>query len=141
MIYLAQVQKNEFLDQMQLRLLARQESETTWAIDAEDTVNPIILLGKSILLSEKSLVIVRLSATGEVENIEDATNWVIDLVKTYLTQGITPNWVDQEAKRAEEWRQYLTLENQDLARRSQELEARREQIEALEETLKREKED
>ncbi len=141
MIYLAQVQKNEFLDQLQLRLLARQESETTWAIDAEDAVNPIILLGKSMTLSEKSLVIVRLSPTGEVENIEDATNWVIDLVKTYLSQGITPLWVEQEATRAEEWRQYLTLQNQDLARRSQELEARREQIEALEETLKRDKEE
>jgi hypothetical protein len=45
--------------------------------------------------------------------------------------------LQQEVERAEEWRQSLTLQNQDLARRTLELEARREQIQALEESLKR----
>jgi len=136
MLYLAQVHKNKFLDQYQLRLLARQEADSFWAIIPEEA---FILLGKGISITEKLLVLVELSSTGDVERLEDATNWVMDLVQTYLTTGITPQFLHQEAERAEQWRQSLTLQNQELARRSLELEARREQIQALEESLKRDK--
>lgn len=136
MLYLAQVHKNEFLEQYQLRLLARQEAENMWAAIPEEA---FILLGKGNSLAEKLLVLVELSPTGDIEKLEDACNWVMGLVKTYLSTGITPDFLNKEAERAEQWRQNLTLQNQDLARRSLELEARREQIQALEETLKREK--
>ncbi|GAB1538675.1 hypothetical protein NUACC21_13380 [Scytonema sp. NUACC21] len=136
MLYLAQVHKNDFLDQLQLRLLARQEAESMWALIPEEA---FILLGKGNTLTEKLLVLVELSPTGDIESLEEATNWVLDLVQTYLATGITPDFLQQEAERAEQWRQNLTLQNQDLARRSLELEARREQIQALEESLKREK--
>ncbi len=136
MLYLAQVRKNEFLDQHQLRLLARQEAENFWVIIPEEA---FILLGKGNTMSEKLLVLVELSSTGDIERLEDATNWVLHLIENYLTTGITPEFLQQEAERAEHWRQSLTLQNQDLARRSLELEARREQIQALEETLKRDK--
>jgi hypothetical protein len=136
MLYLAQVQKNEFLDQYQLHLLARQEAENFWAIIPEEA---FILLGKGNSMSEKLLVLVELSPTGEIEKLEDACNWVLNLVQTYLSSGMTPEFLQQEAERAEQWRQSLTLQNQDLARRSLELEARREQIQALEESLKRER--
>lgn len=36
MLYLAQVRKNDFLDQHQLRLLARQEADNLWAIIPEE---------------------------------------------------------------------------------------------------------
>ncbi|MBD2435267.1 hypothetical protein [Nostoc sp. FACHB-110] len=136
MLYLAQVHKNEFLDQYQLRLLARQEAENLWAIIPEEA---FILLGKGNTMSEKLLVLVELSPTGDIEKIEDASNWVLHLVQTYLSVGMTPELLQEEAERAEQWRQSLTLQNQDLARRSLELEARREQIQALEESLKRER--
>ncbi|KAB8314046.1 hypothetical protein SD81_039195 [Tolypothrix campylonemoides VB511288] len=135
MLYLAQIHKNDFLDQLQLRLLAREEAENMWVIIPEEA---FILLGKSNTLTEK-LVLVELSPTGDIERLEDATNWVLNLVKAYLTTGITPEFLQEEADRAEQWRQNLTLQNQDLARRSLELEARREQIQALEESLKRDK--
>lgn len=135
MLYLAQVHKNEFLEQYQLRLLARQEADNLWAIIPEEA---FILLGKGNVMSEKLLVLVELSATGDIKKIEDATNWVLNLVQAYLTTGLTPEFLQQEAERAENWRQCLTLQNQDLARRSLELEARREQIQSLEETIKRE---
>ncbi|MEH1835780.1 MAG: hypothetical protein V7L29_27935 [Nostoc sp.] len=138
MLYLAQVGKNDFLDQHQLRLLARQEADNLWAIISEETP---ILLGKGKIMSENLLVLVELSPTGDIEKLEDATNWVLHLIQSYLTIGITPEFLQQEAERAEHWRQSLTLQNQDIARRSLELEARREQIQALEETLKREKND
>ncbi|MBD2449148.1 hypothetical protein H6G76_18710 [Nostoc sp. FACHB-152] len=136
MLYLAQVQKNEFLDQYQLHLLARQEAENLWAIIPEEA---FILLGKGNSMSEKLLVLVELSPTGEITKLDDACNWVLNLVQTYLSSGMTPEFLQQEAERAEQWRQSLTLQNQDLARRSLELEARREQIQALEESLKRER--
>lgn len=136
MRYLAQIHKNEFLDQYQLRLLARQEVDCLWTIIPEES---LILLGKSHTMSEKLLVLVELSPTGEIESIEDACDWVLHLVQTYLTHGITPDFLQQETERAEQWRQSLTLQNQDLARRTLELEARREQIQALEESLKRER--
>ncbi|YAF96529.1 MAG: hypothetical protein AB3A66_02230 [Nodularia sp. CChRGM 3473] len=136
MLYLAQVHKNEFLEQYQLRLMARQEAENLWSLIPEEA---FILLGKGNTMSENLLVLVELSATGDIERLEDASNWVLKLVETYLTTGMTPDELQQEAERAEDWRQSLTLQNQDLARRSLELEARREQIQALEESLKRDR--
>lgn len=138
MRYLAQVNKNEFLKQYQLRLLARQEADNLWVLIPEET-KPVILLGKGNTMSEKLLVLVELSPTGDIERLEDATNWVLHLVQAYLSTGVSPDFLQQEAERAEHWRQTLTLQNQDLARRSLELEARREQIQALEESLKKEK--
>lgn len=136
MLYLAQVRKNEFLEQYQLRLLARKEADNIWAMIPEEA---FILLGKGNTMSEKLLVLVELSPTGDIEKVEEATDWVLNLVQVYLTTGITPDVIQQEVERAEQWRQSLTLQNQDLARRSLELEARREQIQALEESLKRER--
>jgi hypothetical protein len=136
MLYLARVHKNDFLYQYQLRLLARQESQNFWLTISEES---LILSGEGNTISNKLLVLVELSPTGEIETIEDATDWVIDLVRIYLSTGITPEFLKQEAVKVENWQQSLTLQNQDLARRSLELEARREQIEALEESLKRER--
>ncbi|MTJ48607.1 hypothetical protein [Dolichospermum sp. UHCC 0259] len=135
MLYLAKVHKNDFLDQYELRLLARQESPNFWLTISEET---LILLGKGHAIHNKTinnnlLVLVKLSPGGEIETIEDATDWVINLVEIYLSPGITPEFLQQEAVKMENWQQSLTLQNQDLARRSLELEARREQIEALEE--------
>jgi hypothetical protein len=144
MLYLAQVHKNDFLDQYQLRLLARQESENFWLTISDSdslvlTIETLILLGKENTISHNLLVLVRLSTTNKIETIEDATNWVVNLVHTYLSTGITSEFLKQETEKMEHWQQNLTLQNQDLARRSLELEARREQIEALEESLKRER--
>jgi hypothetical protein len=144
MLYLAQVHKNDFLDQYELRLLARQESQNFWLTISDSdsvvlTIETLILLGKENTISHNLLVLVKLSATNKIETIEDATDWVINLVKTYLSTGVTPEFLKQEAEKMEHWQQNLTLQNQDLARRSLELEARREQIEALEESLKRDR--
>ncbi|MCG6134379.1 MAG: hypothetical protein MET45_06915 [Nostoc sp. LLA-1] len=136
MLYLAQARKNEFLDQYQLRLLARQEADNLWVIIPEEA---FILLGKGNTMSEKLLVLVELAESGDIEKLEEASDWVLNLVQTYLSAGMSPQDLQQEAERAESWRQSLTLQNQDLARRSLELEARREQIQALEESIKRER--
>jgi hypothetical protein len=144
MLYLAKVNKNDFLDQYELRLLARQESQNFWLTIADSdsvvlTIETLIFLGNENTISHNLLVLVKLSTTNKIETIEDATNWVLNLIQTYLSTGVTPEFLKQEAEKIENWQQNLTLQNQDLARRSLELEARREQIEALEESLKRDR--
>jgi polyhydroxyalkanoate synthesis regulator phasin len=134
MLYLAQVHKKKFLDNYQLRLLARQESQNLWVVIPEET---LIFLGEETSITENLLVLVQLSPQGDIESLEDARDWVINLVQTYLSIGMTPKQLEQEAERAENWRQSLTLQNQELARRTLELEARREQIQSLEERLQR----
>lgn len=144
MLYLAQVQKQGLLGKLGLRLLARQESEYTWTLIVETSVIPEVeaSVGNATLLplSEGLLVLVELSPTGEIENLQNATDWVLELVKTYLSNGITPTFLQQETERAEQWRQTLSLQSQELARRALEVEARREQIQALEESLRRDQE-
>ncbi len=144
MLYLAQVQKQELSGKLALRLVAFQEAEYTWVVIADKSVIPlaeVMLLDTCTkALSEGLLVLVELSPTGEIESIQNAANWVLELIQTYLTSGITPTFLQQEAERTEQWRQTLTLQNQELSRRSLEVEARREQIQALEESIKREKE-
>ena len=138
MLHLAQVQKKGFLGKAELRLLASQKSETTWTPIAEEDV---ILSTEANAFGEGMLVLVELSSTRQVLSLKDATDWVLDLVQKYLTLGITPAFLQQEAERAEQWRQSLTLQSQELGRRSLEVEARREQIQVLEENLKREKQE
>ena len=144
MLHLAQVQKQQLSGEVGLRLLARQEAEHTWAVISEEVVIPAHQAmhdtSVALVLNEGLLVLVELSPTKKIESLQNATTWVLDLVQTYLSSGITPAFLQQETERAEEWRQTLTLQNQELARRLLELEARREQIEALEETFKRDKE-
>jgi hypothetical protein len=136
MLYLAQVHKKKFSDNYQLRLLARQESPNLWVIIPEESVISVV---KETKMSDNLLVLVQLSPEGDIESLEDAKDWVINLVQTYLSIGITPKQLEEEVELAENWRQSLTLQNQELARRTLELEARREQIQALEERLRRDR--
>ena len=135
MLHLAQVQKNESVGGVELRLLACQQSENSWTV-----INPEdVPLPNSHSLNEGLLVLVELSENQEVLSIQHANDWVLDLVEQYLSAGVTPTFLQEEAERTEQWRQDLTLQSQDLTRRHLEMEARREQIQTLEEDLKREK--
>ncbi len=144
MLYLAQVQKQGLSGKLGLRLLAHQQAEYSWILIAEQSlVSDIDLLldnGQSIPLYEGLLVLAKLSSDGKIERLENAVNWVLDIVRAFLSNGITPAFLQQEAERAEQWRQTLTLQTQELSRRSLEVEARREQIQALEESFRRDQE-
>ncbi|KAM3097754.1 hypothetical protein ACKFKG_07635 [Phormidesmis sp. 146-35] len=136
MLHLAQVQKKGYLGKAGLHLLATQKSENIWVVNAEEEV---ILASEANVYSENMLVLVELSNTQQVLSIQNAKDWVVDLVQKFLINGVTPAFLHQETERAEQWRQSLTLQSQELDRRALELEARREQIQSLEEDLKREK--
>ena len=136
MLHLAQIQKKGYLGKAGLRLLASQRSEHVWTLEPEQD---IILSVEAAAYSENLLVLVELSSSHQVISVTEATDWVLELVQKYLSYGITPAFLQQETERAEQWRQSLTLQSQELERRTLELEARREQIQDLEEDLKRQK--
>ena len=136
MLHLAQVEKIEASDKLALRLIARQRSEYAWAVISEPET---IHLEEPLEYGEGTFVLVTLSETREIMQVGSADRWLLDIIQTFLRNGITPAFLQEESERAEQWRQTLTLQSQDLDRRALELEARREQIEQLEETLKRDK--
>ena len=135
MLYLAQVQKNESKGGVGLCLLAHQQSENSWSVIPPQHIS----LDDTNSIEEDVLVLVELSEDQEVLNLQKAHSWVLNIVQKYLTTGVTPSFLKEEAERTERWRQDLTLQSQDLTRRHLEMEARREQIQTLEDELKQEK--
>ncbi|MGC9502122.1 hypothetical protein [Baaleninema sp.] len=135
MLHLAQVTKKGLLGKTVLRLLARRRPDETWAVLSGDETVEV----DSNAYSEGVLVLADVGANRQVQSVKEAKEWVLGLITQYLGKGFTPEFLQKEAERAEQWRQSLTLQSQDLARRTVELETRREQIQALEEKLKREK--
>ncbi|WP_199314061.1 hypothetical protein [Leptolyngbya sp. FACHB-671] len=136
MLYLAQVQEKDAVGKTKLQLLAYQKAEHAWAIFSEED-NTVYAEGCD--LGKGALLLVQLNDLRQVENIQDAADWLTEIIQQYLATGVTPEILQQEVQRAEQWRQSLTLQSQELGRRALEMEARRDQIQELEENLKREK--
>ncbi|MEG4318519.1 MULTISPECIES: hypothetical protein [unclassified Microcoleus] len=140
MLYLAQVQKKEISGKISLQLLACQNSDRTWAMLFQENALTLPPDLAQTVLNEGMLVLADIGENSKVLHIQSATNWVLELVQKYLTTGFSPDFLQQEAQKAEGWRQSLTLQSQELSRRSIEVEARREQIQNLEAKLQQEKE-
>jgi chromosome segregation ATPase len=85
------------------------------------------------------LVLAELSSTRQISELQEATPWILKLVEQYLSSRLTPSMLQEEAERAEQWRQSLTLQSQELGRRAIETEARREKLLEMEEGLKLER--
>jgi small-conductance mechanosensitive channel len=135
MRYLAKVERaTTFLEGAVVRLLARQLDEYLWEkVLKEKTLETDIPLQ----VGEGAMVLVQLDETDtKIIAAEDAMPWVLVLVEQFLSQGITPEFLAQEAERAEQWRQSLTLESQEVERRALETAARRNQIQELERNIK-----
>ncbi|WP_293153154.1 MULTISPECIES: hypothetical protein [unclassified Microcoleus] len=140
MLYLAQIQKKEISDEISLQLLACQNSDETWAMVFQETVLTLPPDCDRNVVNEGMLVLADIGENSKILHIQTATNWVLELVQKYLTTGFTPDFLQEEAQKAEGWRQSLTLQSQELSRRFIEVEARREQIQNLEAKLQQEKE-
>jgi hypothetical protein len=135
MLHLAQVTQTDPGGKVKLQLLAQQKAEHAWVVLAQEDG----FLWGNADYCPGALVLVDLSPTKQVLHISDATGWVLEMMEQYLTLGITPAILHEEVQRAEQWRQSLTLQSQELGRRALEVEARRDQIQELEENLKAEK--
>lgn len=135
MLHLAQVIQTDPGGKVKLQLLAQQKAEHAWVVLAPEDCS----LWYDADYHPGALVLLELSPTKQVQHISDATGWVLEIVGQYLSLGITPAILQEEVQRAEQWRQSLTLQSQELGRRALEVEARRDQIQELEENLKEEK--
>ncbi len=143
MRYLAQVYTDEDLapagkPSSSFLLIAAQSSDDMWDLV---TARSIVKSDRAAAYFPNSWVLIALSDRQEVIQVDDAKPWLLNVIKTYLSLGVTPEFLHQETERAEQWRQSLTLQSQELDRRALELEARREQLQALEAELKREKQE
>ncbi|NJR39606.1 MAG: hypothetical protein HC781_13315 [Leptolyngbyaceae cyanobacterium CSU_1_4] len=132
MLHLAQVIQTDPGGKVKLQLLAQQKAEHAWVVLAHEDG----ILWCDADYHPGALVLLELSPTKQVQHISDATGWVLEIVEQYLSLGITPAILQEEVQRAEQWRQSLTLQSQELGRRALEVEARRDQIQELEENLK-----
>ncbi|MGB3298155.1 MAG: hypothetical protein WBA76_07785 [Phormidesmis sp.] len=125
------------LGDTQLHLLAVNTDDHIWEL-----VTPprMIAVSTPIVMKEQMLVLLELDADNQVVSVEDATQWVLKFVADYLSIGITPKGLKEDLERAEQWRQSLTLQSQEVRRRVLETAARRDEIQDLEKRLKLERE-
>ena len=138
MLYLAQVEINPDSDEIQLRMLARQESEYVWSVENSQT----ILLTKESSLCEGVLVLVEIGREQQVISIQEAKEWILSILQQHLTKNaINPQFIKTEQSKVEKWRQEITARNLELNRRALEIETRREQLQELEQELKRDREE
>lgn len=137
MLYLAQVQKKDSEGSATLVLLAGQKSEHMWVVFPEPEM---LDAPEASEFNSGMLVLVELSGSNRtLTEIQDAKDWFLSVIDQFLASGVSPAMLQEEAQRAEQWRQSLTLKSQELGRSALEIEARRDQIQELEENLKREK--
>ncbi|MGK7939288.1 MAG: hypothetical protein AB4062_03860 [Crocosphaera sp.] len=134
MLHLAQVKKNPNSGEMELLLLARQTSDDLWDIMSTQVIPSQF----PVPCGDGVLVLVKLDGEQKIIEIEEAKDWVMGLVETYLTSDlITPEWIEKEQEKVEQWRQEITVKSLDLTRRQLELETQKEQLQELETKLKK----
>ncbi|WP_319420218.1 hypothetical protein [Pleurocapsa sp. FMAR1] len=138
MLYLAQVEINSDLGEIQLQVLARQESEYVWEVDNSET----LLLTKESSLCAGVLVLVEIGQDQQIISIQEAKDWILSILQQHLTKNaINPQFIKTEQSKVESWRQEITAQNLELNRRALEIETRREQLQELEQELKRDREE
>ncbi|MEY4520470.1 MAG: hypothetical protein RLZZ499_3070 [Cyanobacteriota bacterium] len=138
MLYLAQVEINPNSAEIQLQVLARQESEYVWSVDNSQT----LFLTKESSLCGGVLVLVEIGQEQQIISIQDAKEWILSILQQYLTKNaINSQFIEVEQSKVEKWRQEITAQNLDLNRRALEIETRREQLQELEQELKRDREE
>jgi hypothetical protein len=138
MLYLAQVEIDPESAEIQLQVLARQESEYVWSVDNSQT----LFLTKESSLSGGVLVLVEIGHEQQIISIQDAKEWILSVLQQHLTKNaINPQFIKTEQSKVEKWRQEITAQNLELNRRALEIETRREQLQELEQELKRDREE
>lgn len=140
MLHLAQVQQDAHTSGIILHLLAAQTDDEVWSVqDSDSLAIEAEKVANTALLSAGRLVLVDLDENQQILSLQDATNWVLSLLKKLSTDTPSESLGEEQAT-IEQWRQELTLQSQDMTRRNLEIETRREQIQDLETSLKEEKE-
>ena len=134
MLYLAQVTKNPYLNELELQLLVMETNEHLW----QKTCGTLYMENRETLqkFNEGVLVLLEVDENKQILQIDNAKNWMLDIITEFLNEPrLTPEFIQQEEARIEQGRQEITSKNLDLTRRQLELETQREQIQAVESSL------
>jgi len=134
MLYLAQVTKNPYLNELELQLLVMETNEHLW----KKTSGTLYIENRETLqkFNEGVLVLLEVDENKQILQIDNAKNWMLDIITEFLNEPrLTPEFIQQEEARIEQGRQEITSKNLDLTRRHLELETQREQIQAVESNL------
>jgi hypothetical protein len=134
MLYLAQVTKNPYLNELELQLLVMKTDEHLW----QKTSGTLYIENRETLqqFNEGVLVLLEVDENKQILQIDNAKNWMLDIITEFLNEPrLTPEFIQQEEARIEQGRQEITSKNLDLTRRQLELETQREQIQAVESSL------
>ena len=132
MQYLAKVHSKYSSGTTQLQLLASNSSEHVWELVVPDK---IVTTSYEVPFNEQALILIEMEQEV-VTNTQDATEWITAFISEYLSLGLTPRGLEDELERAEQWRQSLTLQSQEVRRRALETAARRDEIQNMEKRLK-----
>ncbi|MEB3122407.1 MAG: hypothetical protein VKL41_14430 [Snowella sp.] len=134
MLYLAQVTNNPYLNGLELQLLVMETNEHLW----QNTSGTLYIENRETLqkFNEGVLVLVEIDENKQVLQINSATNWILGIIKEFLSEPtLTTEFIQQEEARIEQARQEITSKKLDLTRRQLEIETQREQIQAVESSL------
>ena len=134
MLYLAQVTKNLYLNELELQLLVMETNEHLW----QKTSGTLYMENRETLqqFNEGVLVLLEVDENKQILQIDNAKNWILDIITEFLNEPrLTSEFIQQEEARIEQGRQELTSKNLDLIRRHLEIETQREQIQAVESSL------
>lgn len=130
MLYLAQVRKYSSADGIELTLLAEQTADQVWAVHE---AKPYTVAPQALPLipplQAGMWVLVDCDEAGQPLRIQDAQDWVLNLLRNLAAQGDVRQWLETEESKIEQWRQELTLKSQEMSIKNLELETRRERFE------------
>lgn len=132
MLYLAQINQNNYSSQIGLELLAKQVNQTEWV-----AIEPISLtITQNDFIEYESFVLIELEENNRVSDIKAAKNFILNIL---AQPKIIPS-NHQQLLEIESWQQQLTAKSLDLKREKLEIESRREELQELERTLQQERE-
>ena len=82
MLYLAQVTKNPYLNELELQLLVMETNEHLW----QQTSGTLYMENRETLESfnEGVLVLVEIDENQQILQINSAINWILDIIKEFL---------------------------------------------------------
>jgi hypothetical protein len=95
MLYLAQVTKNPYLNELELQLLVMKTDEHLW----QKTSGTLYMENRETLqkFNEGILVLLEVDENKQILQIDNAKNWILDIIENFLSEPrLTPEFIQQE---------------------------------------------
>lgn len=98
MRHLAQIQRHPQSTQLQLVFVAQEQPDGSWLIHDQGDRPSMVYSQTEFAVG--ALVLIQLDKQRQLASIQDATDWLLNVVHHYFVPGkITPEFVQQEQKK------------------------------------------